>query len=347
VAVALVLDEIFLDHRAPGGHPERPERLLAIRSALENSGLVAQAERLPVRKGREDEIERVHTGGYYDELCREVPGKSGYLDADTFFSPGTWEATLAAVGAAVDVTMASVEGRAKRGLALVRPPGHHAEPDRAMGFCLLNNAAIAARAARAAGLARVAVLDWDVHHGNGTQAAFWRDPTVMYLSTHQYPFYPGTGASDDIGEGEGTGTTVNAPLPEGSGDAEYAAAFDELLVPALRAFKPELLIISAGFDAFREDPLAGMTVTVDGYRRMAEVCRAAADELCEGRIVGVLEGGYHLSGLGQCATAFFEVLAAEATPTPAARDTDRILPGARRNLDATRKALSHSILAPR
>src|SRR5262249_58681945 len=156
-------------------------------------------------------------------LSREVPGRTGYLDGDTFFSPGSWRAALAAAGSAIDLTRAVVDGRLRRGLAVVRPPGHHAEPDRAMGFCLFNNVAIAAAAARAAGCARVAVMDWDVHHGNGTQAAFWRDPTVMYLSTHQFPFYPGTGAATDIGEGAGAGTTVNVPLPAGSGDAQDPA----------------------------------------------------------------------------------------------------------------------------
>jgi acetoin utilization deacetylase AcuC-like enzyme len=338
--VSYVLDDVFLAHRAPGPHPERPERLVALREGLTRAGLPTRADRLPVRAAKEEEILRVHTPSYLSELEREVPGRTGYLDADTFFSPGSWDAVLAAAGAAVDVALASVDGRATRGLALVRPPGHHAEPDRAMGFCLLNNAALAAAAARAAGCARVAVLDWDVHHGNGTQTAFWRDPNVLYLSTHQYPFYPGTGASSEIGEGAGKGATVNVPLPGGSGDAEYAAAFDEVIVPELRRFRPELIIVSAGFDAYRDDPLAGMSVSVDGYRRMALAARAVADEVCAGRLVGVLEGGYDLDGLAGCAGAFFDVLAAPTVEAPPPA-SGALLPRARANIDATLRALSH------
>lgn len=209
-----------------------------------------------------------------------------------------------------------------------------------MGFCLLNNVAVAAAAARAAGCARVAVLDWDVHHGNGTQAAFWRDPSVLYLSTHQYPFYPGTGASSDVGGGAGEGTTVNVPLPAGSGDAEYAAAFDEVILPELRRHRPDLIIVSAGFDAYRDDPLAGMQVTVDGYRRMAAQVRILAEEVCGGRVVGVLEGGYDLDGLAGCAGAFFDVLAGDAPPAVGASPGGAIAPRARANIDATLRSLA-------
>src|SRR5215468_10505847 len=181
--VGYVIDDVFLGHRAPGAHPERPERLVAVGRALKDAGAPERAERIAARPAKEEELGSIHTSSYISDLVREVPGRSGFLDADTFFSPGSWEAALAAAGSAIDLTLASVHGRIHRGVAVVRPPGHHAEPDRAMGFCLLNNIAVAAAAARAAGCARVAVLDWDVHHGNGTQHAFYRDPTVMYLST--------------------------------------------------------------------------------------------------------------------------------------------------------------------
>jgi acetoin utilization deacetylase AcuC-like enzyme len=207
-----------------------------------------------------------------------------------------------------------------------------------MGFCLFNNVAIAAAAARAAGCARVAVMDWDVHHGNGTQTAFWRDPTVMYLSTHQYPFYPGTGAATDIGGGPGEGTTVNVPLPAGSGDAEYAAAFDEVIVPALRAFRPDILLVSAGYDAFVDDPLADMRVSVAGYRRMAATLAAVTEEACDGRLVVVLEGGYDLDGLGACAASTFELMLEERAPMVGAQPPAH--PAALRNIAATKRALA-------
>ncbi len=338
MTVGLVIDDVFLGHRAPESHPERPERLVAIARALKAKDADKRSERLAVRAAAEEELGLVHTPSYISDLAREVPGRSGYLDNDTFFSPGSWPAALAAAGAAIDLTRAVVAGRLKRGLAVVRPPGHHAEPDRAMGFCLFNNVAVAAAAARAAGCARVAVVDWDVHHGNGTQAAFWRDPTVMYLSTHQYPFYPGSGAAAEVGAGDGAGTTVNVPLPAGSGDAEYAAAFDEVIVPAMRAFRPDLIIVSAGFDAFAEDPLADMRVSVDGYRRMAAAVEGVADEMCDGRLVLCLEGGYDLDGLGACVAATFELLLEERAPMVGARPPAS--QAALRNIAASKRALA-------
>jgi acetoin utilization deacetylase AcuC-like enzyme len=337
--VAYAIDEVFLGHRSPPGHPERPERLVAVRDGLVRAGFAARGKQVPVRRVREEEIGLVHTAAYLSDVTRAVPGHSGYLDEDTFFSPGSWEAALAAAGAAVDLTRASLDGQFARGFGVVRPPGHHAEPDRAMGFCILNNVAIAAACARARGAARVAIVDWDVHHGNGTQAAFWRDPSVMYISTHQSPLYPGTGMSDEIGEGEGRGTTINLPLPAGSGDAEYAAAFDEVIVPALIAFRPDLVLVSAGYDAYAEDPLAGMQVSPAGYRRMAACLRQVADLSCGGRVVAMLEGGYDLAGLTACVAETFDVLAAEHTPDvlpapgPAA-------PEARERIERTRGALA-------
>jgi acetoin utilization deacetylase AcuC-like enzyme len=338
--VGLILDELFLGHRAELDHPERPERLLAIGQALAAAGLEQRAVRLKLRAAVGDELERVHTASYLSDLERTVPGRTGYLDEDTFFSPGSWDAALAAAGGAVDLALAALSGRFPRGLAVVRPPGHHATPDRSMGFCLINNVAVAAAAARAAGCARVAIVDWDVHHGNGTQDAFWDDPTVLYASTHQHPFYPGTGAADEIGGGAGRGATVNVPLPAGSGDAEYAAAFDEVVAPALRAFRPELLLVSAGYDPFAGDPLAEMRVTAGGFRRMAQVLRAVADEVCDGRMVCVLEGGYDLDGLAEGASSTFEILAADTAPPPPPRGATQELSSARANIEAAKRALS-------
>lgn len=298
MALAYVLDDIFADHRPPNPHPERPERFTAARDALRDAGLAKRGTLLASRAAEESELGLVHTAGYLSTLTKTVPGKSGWLDADTYYSPETWRAAVTAAGAAIDATSAVMSGEFERAMAIVRPPGHHAEADRAMGFCLLNNVGIAAAAAREAGAARVAIVDWDVHHGNGTQHSFYSDPSVLYMSTHQYPFYPGTGASDEIGEGAGVGATVNVALPSGCGDDEYIASFEQVIVPELRRFHPDLILISAGFDAYTNDPLAGMCVSAAGYGRLAELLRDVAVDTCDGRLVCVLEGGYDLEGLG-------------------------------------------------
>ena len=320
MSLGYVLDDVFVRHRAPGPHPERPERLLAARDGLRAAGLEQRGELVPVRPALDHELGRVHTAGFLAALSRELPGKSGWLDPDTYFGPESWDAALAAAGASIDLTCAVLDGRFRRGLALIRPPGHHAEADRAMGFCLFNNAAVAAAAARAAGAARVAVLDWDVHHGNGTQHIFEADPSVMYLSSHQYPFYPGSGAPTEIGVGEGRGTTVNVGLPAGSGDAEMLDAFDRVFVPALRDFRPDVLLVSAGFDAHKADPLAGLRVSEAGYRAMAGRLCQVADEVAGGRLVALLEGGYDLGALSRSLVEVLDVLdggAREATPAGA------------------------------
>jgi len=306
-----ILDEVFVQHRAPSGHPERPARAEAVRDSLRAAGIASRGERVATRGATDDELARVHAPEYLDDLTLAVPGKTGWLDADTYFSPGTWDAALAAAGSTVQLTLDVLHGRFSHGIAVVRPPGHHATRDRAMGFCLLNNAAAAAAAARAEGAARVAILDWDVHHGNGTQDIFWDDPNVLYMSVHQFPFYPGTGAATELGSARAVGATVNVGLPAGCGDAEYAAAFDHVFLPKLSVFRPDVLLISAGFDAFEHDPLAGMRVTLAGFAAMAERLRAAADRWSAGRIVAVLEGGYDLTGLGGGMAA---VLSAFADP---------------------------------
>jgi acetoin utilization deacetylase AcuC-like enzyme len=308
VALGYVLDDLFVRHRPPGPHPERPERLLAARDALKGAGLERLGQAVPIRPAREEEIGRVHTAGYLAELSRRLPGQSGWLDPDTYYGPETYDAAMAAAAGAIDLAEMALAGRYRRGLALVRPPGHHAEPDRAMGFCLINNAAAAAAAARAAGAARVAVLDWDVHHGNGTQDIFYADPSVMYLSAHQYPFYPGTGAPEETGAGAAAGTTVNVGLPAGSGDPELLASVDRVFVPAIESFRPDLLIISAGFDMHVADPLAGLTVSEAGYRGAAERLCRVAERVCDGRVVVLLEGGYDLGALGRSLVEVLKVL---------------------------------------
>jgi acetoin utilization deacetylase AcuC-like enzyme len=315
-----VLDEIFTHHRAPSGHPERPARVEAVRDALVAAHVERFGKLIPIRAASDEELARVHTGSYLTELERVVPGKSGWLDPDTYFSPETWSAARAAAGSACELALRVLKGELAQGIAVVRPPGHHATRDTAMGFCLLNNVAAAAAAARAAGAARVAIVDWDVHHGNGTQEIFWTDPSVLYMSVHQFPYYPGTGAASEIGGANALGATVNVGLPAGSRDADYAAVFDHVFAPKLESFKPDLILISAGFDAYEHDPLAGMRVTHAGFAEMAARLRHAADRLAGGRIVAVLEGGYDLDGLGGGMTATLDALVApqpaELAPAP-------------------------------
>jgi acetoin utilization deacetylase AcuC-like enzyme len=341
--IAVIDDAVFLEHRAPGGeealHPERPERLEAARAGLRAAKLTARQLRLPPRDATLDELHRVHSGRYIEALAGIID-KSGYLDADTFFSPLSHRASLRAAGGAVALVDSLLDGHATYGVALVRPPGHHARPGSAMGFCLLNNVAVAAAHARARGAERVAIVDFDVHHGNGTQEIFYEDPTVLYISTHQYPFYPGTGGADEQGAGEGTGATLNVPLSPGADDAVYAAAFDRLVAPVVAEFDPDLLLISAGFDAHVRDPLAAMQVTDEGYGRMTRVLASCLPRGASGRIGLVLEGGYDLTGLETSLRASLEALDAGAkapetpgksVPEPFERDLSALLAAARRN----------------
>lgn len=283
-------------HTLPG-HPEHSGRLYRVLEHLENTGLVTQLVRVPTRPASREELERLHHPDYIDHVYT-MSQRGGYLDPDTYVRPGSWEAALHAAGGLIALTEAVLSGQLDNGFALVRPPGHHAEADRAMGFCLFNNVAVAARAAQVeAGVERVLIIDWDVHHGNATQHMFYQDPTVMYFSIHQYPYYPGTGAATERGAGPGEGTTVNVPLPGGVGDDGYLLAFQRLLVPLARRFRPDLILVSAGYDPHWRDPLAAMEVTLSGFARMAEVVCELADELCDGRLVLTLEGGYDLDAL--------------------------------------------------
>jgi len=245
----------------------------------------------------------------------ELRGSTVRLDADTAISPGSIPAARLAVGAAVEAVTAVVRGTARRAFALVRPPGHHAEVDHAMGFCLFNNIAIAAAHAREElGCRRILILDWDVHHGNGTQHAFFNQPDVLFFSTHRYPFWPGSGDLHEIGTDAGIGFTINVPMPPGCGDAEYRAVFEDLLVPVAEAFEPEVVLVSAGFDAHVRDPLGGMLVSTAGFASLCGVVRDLADRLCEGRLALVLEGGYDYTALADSVYACVEVLAGAAYP---------------------------------
>jgi acetoin utilization deacetylase AcuC-like enzyme len=311
--MAVVDDLRFAEHRAPAGHPERAERAAAVAAAI-----AARSEplsRLAPRAATPDEIGLVHRREHVDRIAEAVKSAPARLDVDTFVSPRSLEVALLAAGGAIDLALGVARGAFACGFAALRPPGHHAETDRAMGFCLFNNVAIAARALqRTARVERILILDWDVHHGNGTQHFFETDASVLYTSIHQYPFYPGTGAVGEIGTGRGEGFTLNVPLPAGCGDREYVGVMLNLIEPAARRFKPEMLLVSCGFDAHRDDPLADMNVTRDGFRDMAAIARAIADDLCAGRIAFVLEGGYALSGLADGVNALFDAVAADDPP---------------------------------
>ena len=293
----LLSDPRFFQHRSAAYHPERPERLDAAQAAIERAR-AAGLTFAPIapRPATATELERVHAPKFV-EWMDGLRGEEGYIDADTYLGPESIAVAELAAGGSVALVDAIIDGPVKRGIALVRPPGHHARPGQAMGFCLFNNAAVGAAHARSRGLSRVAVIDWDVHHGNGTQEAFYKDPSVMYVSTHQFPFYPGTGAVGETGEAEGTGFTVNVPLTAGGGDAVYRGAFERVILPALEGYKPELVIISAGFDASARDPLAEMALSAEAFGWMARALRKVADDSAGGKLLMALEGGYDLVAL--------------------------------------------------
>ena len=295
-----------LDHQTPPGHPERPDRIRAIEQVLGESRF-DKLVREQAPEGTLDSVTLCHNEHYINEL-RHIAPQSGliYLDADTSMSPGTWEAAMRGVGGAVAATDAVMSGTHDNAFVAMRPPGHHAEISRPMGFCLFDHAAIAARhAQRKYGIARAAVVDFDVHHGNGTQDIFWSDRTVMYCSTHQMPLFPGTGARGERGEHD---TIVNAPLAPEDGSAKFRAAFENVILPQLQKFSPELIIVSAGFDAHYRDPLASLNLRADDFGWVTRKLMDVADASAEGRIVSVLEGGYDLQGLKESVAAHVTAL---------------------------------------
>ena len=321
--MVLIGSDRFMDHQPPDGHPEQPARARVMtevsRRWVESGGAL-----IPPRAATRDELTRLHSPTYVDRIAGTA-GQQFRLDPDTYTSADSYDVALLAAGATIDaVERTLVEGTPA--IAFVRPPGHHAEKDRAMGFCLFNSIALAAASARAAGLNRVAIIDYDVHHGNGTQWMFYDDPTVLYVSLHQYPFYPGTGAVTDVGRADGRGFTLNVPLEAGAGDADYDRAMRELVGPVVTAFEPELILLSAGYDAHSRDPLGGMRVSTEGYGVMTARVQRLAERCCDGRLAAVTEGGYDLTALESCLESTLTQLAMgpPAAAPAVAGDTSRV-----------------------
>ncbi|MBL0198021.1 MAG: histone deacetylase [Myxococcales bacterium] len=315
---ALLLDDPRFDlHAPPGHHPERPERLVAARAAVQ--GAAVAFEHVPAREATNEELGRVHDAAFLEQLER-ARGARTHLDADTYLARDSVSVARLAAGGLVDVVERVLTGPVRQGLSIARPPGHHARPGKAMGFCVFNSVAVAAAHARARGVGRVAIVDFDVHHGNGTQEMFYDDPSVLYVSTHQSPLYPGTGHSTERGGGEGLGATLNVPLTAGGGDDVYRGAFERVVLPALEEFAPELVLVSAGFDAALRDPLSEMRLDSAAFGWLTRALRRVADVSAEGRTVVTLEGGYDLVALETGLSAAILGLTGQAEEI--ARDVD-------------------------
>ena len=305
---AFLADPIAKEHDTIPGHPERPARWDAAIRGLGNTPLTD----IPLRAATRDELTLCHTPGYIDTVKRDVEsGLSSLSTGDTDICARSYEAALHAVGTCLNAVDLVLQGRANNAFCIVRPPGHHATPDRGMGFCLFNNIAIAAQYARTKyDLDHILIADWDVHHGNGTQDIFYDDPSVFFFSTHQSPWYPGTGSERERGELEGEGATMNCPFPAGSGRDEILGAFRNKLLPAMKDFRPDLVLISAGFDSRAGDPLGQFLLTDEDFAELTSLLREVAGEHCKGRLISVLEGGYELDGLTQAVAAHARALTA-------------------------------------
>lgn len=312
--VILIHSDRFAEHQTPPGHPERPERA-EVMDAVADRWRRRGAEIVAPRAATVEQLARVHDPDYMRRIT-ETAGKASQLDPDTYTSPESHEIALLAAGAAIDAVERVMGGSHRAAVAMVRPPGHHAERDRAMGFCLYNNVAVAAAHARAQGAAKVAIVDYDVHHGNGTQHIFETDRHVLYISTHQFPYYPGTGAATELGREAGLGFTVNVPLEVGASDEDFQLVFEKIVVPVLRQFEPDLIIASAGVDAHERDPLGGLRLSTAAFAAMTLELRAVAEECCRGRIVSVTEGGYDLEALAASLDAIIDAHAMPMLSTP-------------------------------
>lgn len=312
MATGIVWDKRYLEHDTGPYHPERADRLRAIHKMLENAPVGRHLISIEPRPASQEEVALIHSLDHIRAI-QETTGLTSQLDPDTVASPHSYETALLAAGGLLQCVEEVESGRVENAFAFVRPPGHHAERERAMGFCLFNNVAIAAEYARKQlGAERVFIMDFDVHHGNGTQWAFYDRPDIFYCSTHRYPFYPGTGAEGDTGTGRGRGYTRNLTFAGGQGDLEYDAAFDKVVLPLLRDYNPDLVLVSAGYDAHQRDPLGGMNVSAAGFGRMMEGLVSVSRQCCGGKLIAVLEGGYDLQGLAESVES--SLMAMQAAP---------------------------------
>jgi acetoin utilization deacetylase AcuC-like enzyme len=325
---AIVYDPFNLRHTLEG-HPENQRRLRSTMDLLQDDGVLDRLAKVASTPAPEDAILRVHTPAYLERLQVITQRGGGHLDADTYVNGDSYEAAIRAAGGLMNLVDAVMWRQVDNGLALVRPPGHHALAHNGMGFCIFANVAVAARwAQQQHGVQRVLIVDFDVHHGNGTQDIFYEDPSILFVSTHQFPYYPGTGAATEMGVEGGYGATVNIPFPPHVGDQGYLDAFQKVLSPLARRFKPELIMLSAGFDAHWMDPLASMGVSITGYMALVQELMALADELCGGRLVCVLEGGYNLQVLAHSVLSTFRLL---LDPTAEPSDPFGLAPGQERD----------------
>ncbi len=296
-STGIVYDQIFLKHDQPG-HPETAKRLGSIINLLNENGLINKVSLIKSRQAESEEISVCHSKDYVEYLKKFCEKGGGFLDPDTYSNQFSFTATSTAIGSSVDLVSSVIKGELKNGFTLLRPPGHHALANRSMGFCLFGNIAISAKVALTQPqIKKVAIVDFDVHHGNGTQALVGDDPNILFISTHQYPFYPGTGSITEIGEGESEGTIINIPLLAGVGDEGFKLVYEKIIIPSLERIKPDIILVSAGYDAHWNDPLAELNLSLTGYNWISRKLIETAVRICSGKIVFFLEGGYNLQVL--------------------------------------------------
>lgn len=320
--LGFLIDDQYRQHNTGSAHPESPQRILIVQETLDSLAGLKRWKRVEPRQASREELERIHHPAHVDRIEKSVRKAPAYLDPDTVVSTESFKIGLLAAGGVLECVEAICRGSLRRAFAFVRPPGHHAEPNKAMGFCLFNSIAVAAAHARKKhGFERIAIVDIDLHHGNGTQTAFYSDPQVLYVSSHQYPYYPGTGSFEETGEKAGQGYTVNFPLPAGTGDETFVPLYSRVVEPILEQYKPQLILVSAGFDAYFRDPLGGLAVTHQGYASAAAALIRAAEKNSEGRICFALEGGYSREGLQECTKAVMMQMEMESPKTAASAES--------------------------
>jgi acetoin utilization deacetylase AcuC-like enzyme len=304
----LVTSEIFLEHDTGHSHPECKERLSSVLEKIQSKNYFNKLQKIEPRKASFEEISLNHDLSYITQFEKKVSLGSGYFDQDTPYSKNSFLAAIKAVGAGLDLADKILASELKNGLALVRPPGHHAVKEHAMGFCMFNNIAITAKYLKSKGMKKILIYDFDVHHGNGTESSFYEDEEVYFISTHQFPFYPGTGSPTDIGFGKGKNFTKNIPLARGTSDSKLIEILKEEIIPIIDDFQPEIILLSSGFDAHKLDPLGGLEISTNGFEKITEILKNKAEEICKGKLISFLEGGYNLSALSESVESHLSVL---------------------------------------